>query len=331
MSYKKTFLILLFFTVFFSMLTLSIGPGLVVSFPLEGETLELFKTFFWNLRFPRLLVAFFSGGSLALVALLLQTYFQNPLAGPFVLGIHSGASLGVALWIFFFEFLSSSGSFFMNWGQVPFAFIGSLGIMLILITLLHKTFSKVLLLVVGLVFSYFVSGIINILISLSDSVQIKNYVLWNLGSFDRLSGTPLIIFIVLVIMISGLSFLIASALNALTIGEDYALTLGVSLKKVRVILLGVSAFLTALVVSFCGPIAFIGIISPHILRRILNGTDHRYLIPLVFLVGGNLALMANFFSSSLPWFQLPLNAVLGLFGAPILFIILNSKKMRGLN
>ncbi len=331
MSYKKVTLLLTAFIILFGLLTIVIGPGMVISFPLAGEDLELFKTFFWNIRFPRTIVAFFSGGSLALVALLLQTYFQNPLAGPFVLGIHSGASLGVALWIFFFESLSVGSSMLLEWGQIPFAFLGAGFIMLLLASLLQKNFSKVLLLVVGLVFSYFVSGIINILISMSDSVQIKNFVLWNLGSFDKLIGSSLGIYVLLIVVVSLSALLIAPALNALTIGEEYAISVGVSLKNVRKILLGISALLTAIVISFCGPIAFIGIISPHILRRLVNGNDHRFLIPLVFLVGGILALMANFFAMSLPWFQLPLNAVLGLFGAPILFVILSSKQMRGIN
>lgn len=327
--YKRTYFTLLVLLLFFGGLTLLVGPGMLVN-PLGSNDPELLDTFIFRLRLPRLLVAFFSGGSLALVALLLQTYFQNPLAGPFVLGIHSGAALGVALWIFFFESLALNIPQLMIWGQIPFAFLGSFLVILLLLSLMKKSLSKVLLLVVGLVFSYFVSGIINILISMSDSVQIKNFVLWNLGSFDRIQGSWLLFYAVALAFISTLTLFIAPSLNALTLGEEYATSLGVNIKQVRRTILIVSSLLTAFVIAFCGPIAFIGIISPHLLRRFVKGNDHYFLIPLVFLMGGVLAIMASFFSMSLPWFQLPLNAILGLFGAPILFFILTQKRMRGM-
>jgi iron complex transport system permease protein len=126
-----------------------------------------------------------------------------------------------------------------------------------------------------------------------------------------------------------LTLFIAPALNALTLGEEYAISLGVNLRNIRRTLLMVSSLLTAMVIAFCGPIAFIGIISPHLLRIFVRGNDHYFLIPLVFLTGGALAIIASFCSLSLPWFQLPLNAILGLFGAPILFFILTQKRMRG--
>ncbi len=327
-DYWRVGIILLLCLFGLSLLTLLVGPGMIIT-PWGGQVESLGHIFIWQLRGPRLLSAFFAGGSLGLVALLLQSYFKNPLAGPFVLGIHSGAALGVALWIFYFEKLLVNHQWILSLGQIPFAFLGSLLVMLLLLLIMRYSFSKVLLLVVGLIFSYFVSGVINILVNISDSVKIKTFVLWNLGSFDRLSSEELFIFIGGVILLTTLVLPLGKSLNLLALGEGHARSLGLNLVRVKRHLLFVSAILTALVVSFCGPIAFIGIISPHLLRLFVRGSDNRYLIPLVFLLGGVLAIGAAFLSSSLPWFQLPLNAILGLFGAPVLFFILTSKRLRG--
>jgi iron complex transport system permease protein len=320
MKFSHSLSVLLLLTLFMALLSIAFGPGGIVG-QMDGE---LLKTLIWQIRFPRVIVAFFSGGSLGLVALLLQTYFQNPLAGPFVLGIHSGAALGVALAIFLAPILP----FGILLTPLPMAFIGAMVVCFMLLLLMQRYFSKILLLVVGLVFGYFISGIINILVNLSSAVQIKNFVLWNLGSFDRIHGEWLVIYALSISLISVILWFWSSSFNALMLGENYALSLGVKIRQVRwAVLLGASV-LTALVISFCGPIAFIGIISPHLLRKMVAFNDHRKLFPLVFILGGDIALLASFLSSALS-FQLPLNAILGLLGAPILFFIIYQQSRGG--
>ena len=327
------YLIILLIFVSFGIIFLGAGTGIddfssLFSTLLGNGSDRIHSNLIWEIRIPKLITAFIAGSALGISGLLLQTFFQNPLAGPFVLGIHSGASLGVAFWIFLLiEFKNSFFERISEWGHLLFSFIGSFLVLLILIGVAKKISSKVMLLVIGLIIGYFSGGIINILVSISGAEKIKNYLLWTLGSFQRVGSSELLLFSLLIFAGLFVSFLLIKPLNALSLGETYAKTLGISVSKVKIILVAVTSWLTSIVISFCGPIVFIGILSPHLVRFLLKSADHKKLLPFTLITGGLLAVSGEFISSSLGLFNIPINAVLGLIGAPLLiFFILFERK-----
>ncbi len=280
----------------------------------------------WYIRMPKIVTAILAGAALATCGLIMQTYFQNPLAGPFVLGISSGASLGVAIWILASSLLPVV---LYRFGMTTFAVAGSLSVLLLLLFCSRKIGGSVILLVLGLVFGYFSSGIINVLIVISNAHKIKSFLLWTLGSFSRVSGNDLIIFSVVIVFFIGISLLFIRPLNALLLGSDYAKSLGIDLKRIRLSLLIITAMLTGIVTSYCGPIAFLGIIVPHIAKILLDSSDHKFLMPATILIGSLVALIAELFSSFVVNISLPINAVMGLLGAPLIILFLWKNRARG--
>ncbi len=291
----------------------------LVSGPVDVSIGELLDSrIFWDLRVPRVAAALLAGIALSVSGLSLQTVFQNPLAGPFVLGISSGASFAVALSML-------AGFSFGRFGTLTAASVGAFGVTLLILAIASRFRNNTVLLVAGLLIGYFIDACINLLIAMSDGESLKVYVSWGMGSFGRLTLGGIWIFAVAVLV--GLALISASVryLNGARLGDDFARGLGirVSLYK-KLVLLGAS-ILAAAVTAFCGPVAFLGIAVPHLAYLLFKTSNHRILLPGSALCGVCLALLAGLFP------EYPLNAILSLVGVPvILWVLVRSAKRGGL-
>ncbi|WP_202319108.1 FecCD family ABC transporter permease [Archaeoglobus neptunius] len=264
-----------------------------------------------NVRLPRTIGAYFGGAALALSGLLLQTYFRNPLAGPYVLGISSAASLGVALYV-----LSQIGIGY--YGLVGSALIGSIAAIIIILSIATKVRSSVSLLIIGLMLSFVFGAVEKILITFAESEAVHQFVLWTFGSFSGITLDDLPVIISTTLSTFVLSVLLAKPLNALIMGEEYAKSMGVNVRFVRFMIILVSSFITALVTAFAGIVAFVGLATPHITRLILKTSDHRVLIPAVALCGATITVVCDIVSRTIVApVEIPVSVATSLFGAPI--------------
>ncbi len=288
----------------------------------------------WESRFPHSITAIFSGAALAVSGLFLQTLFRNPLAGPSVLGISSGASLGVAL---LFMGSSAIGFNLQNLSGatyhaliIPSALVGALSVTLLIVIISRRIQDMVTILIAGMMIGYLISAIISVLVQRASQSSLQQFSLWGLGSFDGVSYDHVFFYAGIISLILISTFLFIKPLNLLLLGDLQAQTLGLNTKTTRVYIILISSILAAIVTAYCGPIAFIGMTVPHILRMILKTSDHRYLIPGCILGGALLCSVCSLlsrilFSESI----LPINAVTSLIGAPIvLWIILQQKKWK---
>ncbi len=309
-----TLLSFLLITVLLSLVLISYGD---VGFTLSDEVVV------WQLRFPKIIVAFFAGGLLASAGLLLQVFFQNPLAGPDLLGINAGSSLGVALFIMASGFLPES---VMTIGQPFMAMIGAMGVFTLLAFLVHKNLSRISLLILGLLIASFTSSFISVLVNMTPSLQVKNFLMWSMGSFQgqTLEELPLFIFLSFV----GILLLITlpKKLNQFIIGEQYAKSMGMNVRSFKFSLILICSLLVATVTAFCGPIGFIGIIAPHIARSFLKRSDIRLVMPAVFLIGSALALFTELILIFTSQYSLATNSILGLIGAPVIALYLYKER-----
>lgn len=326
---KFIFLLLCLFILSFSLLL--IGPVDIqfrdivelFSTPFYADTIEY--SIIWELRIPKIITAILAGGSLAVSGLLMQSYFQNPLAGPFVLGVHSGASLSVAIWLLGVNYFSIfQNELLRNLGSTSMAIIGSTLTLLILVTIGAKFRNKLFLIVFGLILGHLVSGIIQILIVWSNLEGMKTFFLWSLGSFQRVSGMKLLIMSIVSGVAIIASFFLSKPLNLILLGDNYAKSSGLSLRKFQFLIILLTGVLAGTVTSFCGPIVFVGIIAPHLTKKIIQRDDHRILLPVTFLMGALISVSAELLSTLFVDSMLPLNAVLGLIGTPIIFFFLIS-------
>lgn len=285
-------------------------------------------------RLPQAITALFAGASLAVAGLMLQTVFANPLAGPSILGIDSGASLGVALVMLLFggsvgritTELSVSGYMAVIAG----AFIGAaliLGLIIFFSTLVR---SNVMLLIIGIMMGYVTSSAISLLNFFATAEGVFSYVMWGMGDFSGVSVAQLPFFCGLLLVGLLLALLLIKPLNALLLGERYAENLGVNVKRIRILLLLSTGLLTAVATAFCGPVAFIGLAVPHVARLLLGSSNHNLLLPLTLLCGAVTALLCNLISV-LPGTSgvIPLNAITPVLGAPvIIYVIVNQRKIQ---
>ncbi len=277
----------------------------------------------WKFRLPKALTAMFAGAALGVSGLQMQTLFKNPLAGPFVLGISSGASLGVAL-VLLGANLAGVGGFLASWGM--FADLGlvvaaSLGAGLVLGLVLfvsRRVADTMTLLILGLLFGYATSALVSILLHFSDAQQSQAYLSWTFGSFAGVTWQQMPILAITVTCGLLVASLLSKPLNVLLVGESYAFTLGLNLQKTRFWIITNASILAGVVTAFCGAIAFLGVAVPHLCRSLFHTHDHRVLVPGVTLMGAILALMADLLSG-LPGNQLvlPLNSVTALIGTPV--------------
>ena len=282
-------------------------------------------------RLPQALTAMMAGAGLAVSGLLMQTVFRNPLAGPSVLGISSGASLGVACVVL----LSGSiGGVALSKlgviGEVTItlsAVIGSLLIMGLIAFVAQKVRGNVTLLIMGVMIGYIANAIIGVLKFFSAEEDIRAYVIWGLGSFSRVSGGQTTVFIVLMLILLPTAFFLIKTLNLLLLGDSYARNLGLNIKRARLLVIGCSGVLVAVVTAYCGPIVFLGLAVPHICRGLFHTSNHTTILPASLLGGASLALLCNLIAR-VPGFEgaLPVNSVTALVGAPVVMWVLFNKR-----
>ncbi|MDE5712061.1 MAG: iron ABC transporter permease [Muribaculaceae bacterium] len=279
-------------------------------------------------RLPQAVTALLGGAALAVTGLLLQTAFHNPLAGPSILGISSGASLGVALVMLFLGGSVSFGN--LTWGGyaavVVGALSGSLLIMGVLIALSTIVRNNLMLLITGIMIGYLTSSVVTLLSSVSTAQGLQSYVMWGMGSFGDVSSRQLPWFSAFTIVGLLMSLLLAKPLNILLLGDNYAINLGINVKAVRNLLLLATGVLTAIVTAYCGPVSFVGMAVPHISRMFFKTDNHWVLIPATMLAGAILCLGCNLVSTIPENNVIPINALTPVVGVPvILYVILRSR------
>ena len=290
-------------------------------------------------RLPKALTAMLAGAALSVSGLQMQTLFRNPLAGPFVLGISSGASLGVALTVLLAGVAVGLGgstsllagiSLAGDTSLALSAIAGSGLVLLLVMSVARKVQSGMTILSLGLMFGYTTSALVSVLIYFSVAERIQAYISWTFGSFGGVTWRQLQVMAPAIVLGLAGGHLLMKPLNALLLGETYALSLGLNVGRVRLGVIGSSAVLAGVVTAFCGPIGFLGIAVPHLCRSLLHTSDHRLLLPAVSFMGATLALCADIVAG-LPGSQLtlPLNAVTALLGAPVvIWVILRQRNLR---
>ncbi len=323
-------------------LSLSIGSvsiplGDVIRILAGGEAARAqWHTIIWAYRMPRALTATLAGAALGTAGLEMQTLFRNPLADPFVLGISSGASLGVALVVLGFSGVITGSTLLAGIGTpgalgvVIAATLGS-GLAMLLILLIGRRVSTTTLLIIGLMFGYAVSAVVTILLHFSIAERVQVYVQWTFGSFSGTTWSDLRAFVPAVILGLLITGVLGKPLNALLLGEGYARSMGVDVGRSRAAIIASASLLAGAVTAFCGPIGFLGIAIPHLCRVLSGSADHRLLIPATMLMGGVVALAADLIAH-VPGSDLilPLNAITALFGAPIVMWVLLRQPQEGL-
>jgi len=280
-------------------------------------------------RLPKGITAVLVGSGLSICGLLMQTLFRNPLAGPFVLGISSGASLGVAILVFGIAVFSSSiaGIAFSNIGLALAASVGAFFVLSAVMLVAKKVKNTMSILIIGLMFGSFTAAVISVLAYFSSAEQLQQYVFWTFGSLGNLGWNEILILSIIYLGSVGLLITVVKPLNSLLLGENYAVSLGVNLKKVRNITLIVTGLLTGVITAFSGPIAFIGLAVPHLTKLLIKTSDHKILVPAVGIIGA-VIMLASDTIAQLPnsEYTLPINAVTSLFGAPIVIWLLIRKR-----
>ncbi len=297
---------------------------------------ESWKIIILESRLPKAITAILCGIALSISGLQMQTLFRNPLAGPYILGISSGAGLGVAAFIMGLSFLGisiSNISISENSGLIISSVIGSSFVFMLLLSVINRLKDIMTVLILGIMIGSVITAIIGIIQYFSQDAQLKSFILWTMGDLSSVTNTELMLLAPIIIVGLVLSFLISKKLNSYLLGEDYAKSLGTNLKHSRMLIVLITSILTGSITAFCGPIGFIGIVIPHLARMLSNSSDHRILIPLSTLLGINVLLVADIISQ-LPGSEqtLPINSITALIGIPfIIWIILKNKRITNLN
>ena len=272
-----------------------------------------------------------AGAGLAVSGLQMQTVFRNPLAGPSVLGISNGSALGVAFVVLLSGRIGgvalSRLGYLGDAAMSVAAIVGALAVMMLIVWIAQKVKGNVTLLIIGVMIGYLANAIIGVLKFLSPEEDVKAFVVWGLGSFSRVSGDEMVLFIVLMCILLPLACLMVKPMNLMLLGDRYAANLGLNIRRARMLVIVSSGVLVAIVTAYCGPIMFIGLAVPHVTRGLLHTEDHRLLLPGTAACGISLALICNVIAR-LPGFEgaLPINSVTALIGAPVaLWVILGRK------
>lgn len=322
-------LVLLFFIDIF-IGSVYIPPAEILSILTGGESTQgSWYHIITKFRLPRVITAILAGSSLALSGLFMQTYFRNPLAGPFVLGISSGSSLGVALLVLSGGML---GGVFAGLGTnqwiIMLAASAGAGLVLLLILIASTRIKdSMTLLIIGLMFGSATGAIVGILQFFSNAEEIQLFILWTMGNLSSLSWPELHVFLIVFGVCVLLSFTLFKTLNSLLLGENYARSMGIPLKRTRFLIIAVTSLLAGCTTAFCGPIAFIGIAIPHIARMLINTSQHKLLVPATIFSGAIILVLCDIISQ-LPGSQniLPINAITSLMGAPVIIWVILRRK-----
>ncbi|MEZ4808860.1 MAG: iron ABC transporter permease [Allomuricauda sp.] len=334
-SYRVSFVLIFMAVVLAWLLNVSSGS---VSIPFADTIAVLFggqanveswQYIIWNYRIPKAFTSVLVGGGLALSGLLMQTLFRNPLAGPFVLGISSGASLGAALLLLGASLFSGLASFSLlgDFSLAIAASIGSFLVLLVVMVVAQRIKDTMALLIIGLMFGSITSALVSVLAYFSSAENLQRFIFWSFGSVGNLSGQQVLLLMGIVLLGFLLSVLSIKSLNAYLLGEHYAQSLGVSLQKSRLMIIVATGLLAGGVTAFAGPIAFVGLAVPHLTRQIFDTMEHRILIPAVFLYGAILMLLCDTLAQ-LPNSAnvLPINAITSIVGAPVVIWLLVQKR-----
>lgn len=335
-TYKISFILLTLVLIGCFIINVNLGS---VSIP----TKEIFKSLFgtidnesWqyiiqNYRLPKAFTAILVGSGLGISGLLMQTLFRNPLAGPFVLGITSGASLGVALVIMgasvFSGFLATL--LISKWSLVIAASLGSFLVLLAVMIVSTRVRDTMAILIIGLMFGSITAAVVSVLSYFSSAEQLQQYIFWGFGSLGNLSWNELLVFFIIYILGILLSIFSIKSLNTLLLGENYAKSLGLNIKQSRMLIIIATSLLAGTITAFAGPIAFIGLAIPHITRQVFNTSNHKILLPAVFLFGAIIMLICDSIAQ-LPTsdYTLPINAITSLIGAPVvIWLLVRKRKM----
>lgn len=297
--------------------SVGITIGEILSFITSGSTgSESRDIIIADFRLPKALTGIFAGAGLAIAGLTMQTLFRNPLAGPFVLGISSGSSLGVSLVIL--ASLTIAGIEPGKWLVVIAGGLGAGLVMMLILAIASRTRDNMSLLIVGLMLGSLTAAIISILQYYSDARQLQVFLLWSFGSLNNLSWLELRYFIPIVLGGILAGWFLSRTMNVFLLSENYAQSMGVNVRGTRLWMIIITSVLAGIVTAFCGPIAFIGIAVPHLTRLLLKTSDHKVLIPASALVGATLLVVCDLIASMpLSDKTLPINAVTSLIGAPI--------------
>jgi len=324
--------IILFFIldILFGSVTISANEVIKAMFMDTGSNYE---TIIMKFRLPKAITAVAVGIGLSLSGLQMQTVFRNPMAGPDVLGISSGASLGVAFVILGFSSNLSADNIsgLGNWILVVAAWIGAGAIMLLIMAISSRVKDIMTILIIGIMLSSGISAVVTIMQYFSNETMLKAYVIWTMGSLGNLTSGQLQILLISLSAGTLLSFLSVKMLNALLRGENYAGSIGLNIRFARIIVFACTSILAGSVTAFCGPIGFIGIAVPHIVRILFKTSDHKILIPGTILAGGSLMLLSDIISQ-LPGSEsvLPVNSVTSLIGIPVvIWVIFRNRKYSG--
>jgi iron complex transport system permease protein len=301
---------------------------------LHGKPTDPFYLTIFAFRIPKALVALFAGAALAVSGLQMQTLFRNPLAGPYLLGVSSGASLGVAIVLMGLgsSAIITLNPFLSQWIIVIAAWLGAAAILLAILLVSIRVRDIMTILVFGIMFGSAASALINVLQYAGSSSSVKTFVIWTMGSLGSVTMDQLRIFIPGIIIGIFIAFILTKSLNALLLGEQYARTMGLNIRKTRTLVFASTSLLAGTVTAFCGPIGFIGIVVPHICRMYFQTSNHRILVPTSLLMGSSLLLFSDIISQ-LPGHQgvLPINAITSLLGVPIvIWIIVRNHKFSSL-
>jgi iron complex transport system permease protein len=307
--------------------TVKIPFGEIVSFLFgSGELSRQHEMILADFRIPRVITALLAGSALAVSGLQMQTIFRNPLAGPYVLGISSGASLGAALVLLGTGAVTTG--ILARWGLVTAAWLGAASVMFILLLVTMRIRNIMTILILGIMFSSGLSAIISIMQYFGNAAALKSFVIWSLGSLGDVSGSSLSILVVTIIPGLALSLFSVKGLNAMMMGEDAAGTLGVNILVTRILVFISTSVLAGSITAFCGPIGFIGIAVPHITRFYTGRSDMRYLLPATMLMGMVVLVLSDIISQ-LPGSDsiLPINAITSLIGIPVvIWVVIGRKK-----
>ena len=307
--------------------TVRIPVGEILTIVVGGDAAEVPTNIVLQSRLPQALTAIVAGAGLAISGLQMQTVFRNPLAGPSVLGISNGSALGVAFIVLLSGRLGgvalSRLGYLGDAAMSVAAIVGALGVLMLILWVSQKVRGNVTLLIIGVMIGYLANAIIGVLKFLSPEEDVKAFVVWGLGSFSRVSGDEMLLFVCLMCVLLPLAFLLVKPMNLLLLGDRYAQNLGLNIRRARMMVIVSSGVLVAIVTAYCGPIMFIGLAVPHLARALFHTSDHRILMPATALCGSLLALVCNLIAR-MPGFEgaLPVNSVTALVGAPVIAMVI---------
>ena len=318
----------------FVLVTLNIGIGSIsfsagdivqIIFNLDTDT--TMGAIIWKIRIPRAIAAVLGGAFLAASGLLLQVYFRNPIVGPFILGISSGATVMVS--IVMLTSLTIGMTVISPFVTTLAAFIGAYGVMVIVVAIASRVKNGITLLIVGLMMGYLCSAVTAVLTALAEKEKIKGFVLWQLGSFSGFKWSEIYILLICGGLIILMIYLLSKPLNAFLLGENYAASMGVDIRRFRILILLCACALAGMITSMAGPVAFVGLAVPHMARLFFQTSDNRILVPGACLVGAVVTSLCDLIARMLlSPVELPLSAITAFFGAPIVIGLLLKRRVK---